>query len=70
MGTNLPTLYVSLIESYVKSGKLETALRLWDEMRMAGFRPNFGLYTLIIESHAKSGKLEIAMSTFLDMEKA
>lgn len=64
------TMYVSLIESFVKAGKLEAALKLWDEMKKSGFRPNFGLYTMIIESHAKSGKLEIAMSVFSDMEKA
>jgi pentatricopeptide repeat protein len=39
-------------------------------MKIADFKPNFGLYTLIIESRAKSGKLDIAMSIFRDMERA
>ena len=62
---------VSLIESFTKAGKLDTARGLWDEMKIADFKPNFGLYTLIlIESRAKSGKLDIAMSIFRDMERA
>ncbi|KAL3581778.1 hypothetical protein D5086_016110 [Populus alba] len=56
--------------SYTKAEKLDTARRLWDEMKIADFKPNFGLYTSIIESRAKSGKLDIAMSIFRDMEKA
>ncbi|KAG6763884.1 hypothetical protein POTOM_031328 [Populus tomentosa] len=58
------------MKSYTKAEKLDTASRLWDEMKIADFNPNFGLYTLIIESRAKSGKLDIAMSIFRDMEKA
>lgn len=51
-------MFVSLIEAFIKAGKLDTTLRLWDEMKKAGFRPNYGLYTMI------------AMSVSLDTEKA
>lgn len=62
-----PTIYNYMIASLHKASMHDAALRLWEEMTVAGLKPNHFTYTLVIDLYSKQGKTDEALKMFREM---
>ncbi|EHA8588097.1 hypothetical protein COCNU_scaffold004112G000020 [Cocos nucifera] len=56
--------------TYAKSGRLDAALRLFEEMktRDSGGRPGLGIYSALVDSMGKARRLDAAMRLYREMQ--
>ncbi|KAH7679046.1 Smr domain-containing protein [Dioscorea alata] len=65
--------YDLMIPSLAKSGRLDAALRLFNDLksrRSAGPRPGFPIYAALIDSMGKAGRLDASVKLYQEMKLA
>ncbi|XP_038980445.1 pentatricopeptide repeat-containing protein At1g79490, mitochondrial isoform X2 [Phoenix dactylifera] len=64
--------YDLMVPSLARSGRLDAALRLFEEMktRDGGGRPGFSIYLALVDSMGKAGRLDAAIGVYREMQMA
>ncbi|OAY64808.1 Pentatricopeptide repeat-containing protein, mitochondrial [Ananas comosus] len=63
------TTYELMVPALAKSGRLEAALHLFDEMKQKN-RPAFTVYSALVDSMGKAGRLDAAMGLYREMQSS
>ncbi|KAL0306086.1 UNVERIFIED_CONTAM: Pentatricopeptide repeat-containing protein, mitochondrial [Sesamum radiatum] len=63
-------IFVSLVDTMGKAGRLDTAMKVYMEMQGFGLRASGAMFVSLIESFVKAGKLETALRLWDEMKKA
>ncbi|KAF9626575.1 hypothetical protein IFM89_036090 [Coptis chinensis] len=60
--------YELMIPCLAKSGRLDSALKFFQEMKEKGFRPNFPIFSSLVDSMGKAGRLDTSMKVYMEMQ--
>ncbi|MQM13186.1 hypothetical protein Taro_046108 [Colocasia esculenta] len=63
--------YDLLVPALARSGRLDAALKLYEEMKSSpGLRPSFSIYSSLVDSLGKSGRLDQSLRLYREMQGA
>lgn len=59
--------YELMIPSLAKSGRLDAASKLFQEMKERKFQPGFSIFASLVDSMGKAGRLDTSMKIYMEM---
>ena len=59
--------YELMIPNLAKSGRLDAAFKLFQEMKVRGFRLGLNVFASLVDSMGKAGRLDSAMKVYMEM---
>ncbi|RVW98610.1 Pentatricopeptide repeat-containing protein, mitochondrial [Vitis vinifera] len=60
--------YELMIPSLAKSGRLDAAFKLFQEMKEKNLRPSFLVFASLVDSMGKAGRLDTSMKVYMEMQ--
>ncbi|OMO63720.1 hypothetical protein CCACVL1_22332 [Corchorus capsularis] len=62
--------YELMIPSLAKSGRLDAAVKLFQEMKERKFWPSFSIFASLVDSMGKAGRLDTSMKMYTEMQSS